>query len=78
MFRDNLDRIKENIRSGDLHRDIDESYANGVWDLATNYVKSHYLNGHYPLKEQDIDLITNILYDFIYDLLDEELENELS
>jgi hypothetical protein len=54
--------------------------------LATNYVKSHHLNAQHLLKEKDIDLITNvygefaesivILYDFIYDLLDEELENE--
>ena len=76
MIKDELNEIKKNIKLGILHRDIDESYGNGVWDLATNYVKSHYLNGHYPLKEQDIGLITNILYDFIYDLLDEELENE--
>jgi hypothetical protein len=86
MFRNELDRIKEDIKIGDLYRDIDESYVNGVWDLATNYVKSHHLNAQHLLKEKDIDLITNvygefaesivILYDFIYDLLDEELENE--
>jgi hypothetical protein len=76
MFRNDLDRIKEDIKLGFMYRDIDESYANGVWDLATNYVKNHYLNSQYPLKEQDIGLITNILYDFIYDLLDGELENE--
>ena len=76
MFRDELDEIKKIIRLGDLYRDIDESGSGGVWDLATNYVKSHYLNGQYPLKEQDIGLIINILYDFIYDLLDEEFKNE--
>lgn len=76
MFRDELDEIKKIIRLGDLYRDIDESGSGGVWDMASNYVKSHHLNGHYPLKEQDTDLITNILYDFIYDLLNEELNNE--
>ena len=78
MFRDELDRIKENIKKGIMYRDIDESYNGGVWDFAIEYAKKHHLNDYYDLKNQDINVITNVLYDFIYDLLDEELENELS
>ena len=74
MFRDELDRIKENIKLGDLYRDIDESYVNGVWDLATNYVKNHYTHIHSTDMEKEMQVA--ILYDFIYDLLDEEFKNE--
>ena len=76
MFRDELNRIKENIKKGIMYRDIDERYNRGVWDFSIEYAKKHHLNDYYGLKEQDIGLITNILYDFIYDLLDEELNNE--
>ena len=74
MIKDELNEIKKNIKLGILHRDIDESYANGVWDLATNYVKKHYTHIHSSDMEKEMQVA--ILYDFIYDLLDEELENE--
>jgi hypothetical protein len=76
MIKDELNDIKKNIELGVLHRDIDESYANGVWDLATNYVKNHYTHIHSTDMEKEMQVA--ILYDFIYDLLDEELENDLS
>ena len=75
MFRDDLDRIKEDIKLGFMYRDIDESYANGVWDLAIKYVKKHHLNNTHALSPQDVDIITNVLYDFIYDLLEEDLND---
>ena len=76
MFRDELDSIKKNIKLGVIYRDIDESYANGVWDLATNYVKNHYTHIHSTDMEKEMQVA--ILYDFVYDLLEEELDNDLS
>ena len=73
MFRDELDRIKEDIKLGFMYRDIDESYASGVWDLAIKYVKNHYTHIHSTDMEKEMQVA--ILYDFIYDLLEEDLND---
>ena len=73
MIKNELKVLKNKILNGSLHRDIDEAYADGVWDYAIQYIKKHHLNSHHALSPQDIDIITNVLYDFIYDLLDSEL-----
>ena len=68
MLTNDLSFLKEKIQKGVLHRDIDESYINGVWDYATNYVKNHFTFIHSTEMEKQMQV--SILYDFIYELLE--------
>ena len=68
MLTNDLRFLKEKIQRGVLHRDIDESYTNGVWDYATNYVKNHFTFIHSTEMEKEMQV--SILYDFIYELLE--------
>ena len=70
MLTNDLSFLKEKIQKGVLHRDIDESYTNGVWDYATNYVKNHFTFIHSTEMEKEMQV--SILYDFIYELLESE------
>lgn len=74
MIRNNLNLIKSQIKDGTLNRDIDESYSRGVWDYATEYVKNHFTFVHSTEMEKQMQV--SVLYDFIYELLEEELKHD--
>lgn len=72
MIKNDLDVLKNKIKSGALHRDIDEAYVDGVWDYAIEYVKKHHSSVNSTDMEKEMQIA--VLYDFIYDLLEGDLK----
>lgn len=62
------------VKSGDMHRDIDEKGSEGVYDFSLDYV-NNYLDNVAFIRETPAqkDIYTELVYSVVYDIIDELL-----
>lgn len=73
MKKDLLSDLREQIKNGELDRDIDEKYAGGVYDFAIDYSYNNVSSRAYT-SDTIKEYIIGAIYELVWDILESESE----